>query len=152
MTQQRRDGTTQQGRDGTTSPLTPDFASQQEEIIGRLGTINQSIIAAPRRSAEEGIDELLVKVVQVVTVGTPVRGPDVKVPKGYTTLVRQRAHVGTPVGYVAGSQGSVRNNQERFELQDGESVTVNVSNLKNIWVDADSIPAAGFFIELIVTQ
>jgi len=129
-----------------------ELIRQQATTNRRLDAIDQNIIEPPRRTPAEGIDEFLVRVVQVVTVGTPVRGPDVKVPKGYGTLIRQRAHVGTPVGYFAGSQGAVRNNAQRSELQDGESVTVFVSNLKNIWVDADSIPAAGFFIELIVTQ
>lgn len=79
-----------------------------------------------------------VVVLTVKTAGQPVEGPDLPVPDGYTVIVRQRRHAGTPTGYVASKQPNLINTNSRVELGDNDSVPLGVSNTNQIYVDADT--------------
>jgi hypothetical protein len=109
-----------------------------EAIDGNITKLRQEHLEPPRRSTAEGIDEFLVRRVRVVTVGTPVQGPDIAIPKGYDVVIRMRRHAGTPNGYVSGSAGAVRSTESRVELRDNDSITVRLSNMKEAWFDADT--------------
>jgi hypothetical protein len=93
----------------------------------------------PRLSTEQGIEEIFIRRVRVETAGTPVRGPEVPVPKGFRCVIRQRRHASAnPVGYVAFSKSSVGSSETRVELADGDSLEVMISCLEAAWFDADT--------------
>ena len=130
----------------------PGGSPHEQRVESLLGRVLDAIIEPPRSSPTQSVDEIIVRVVRVLIAGTPVQGPDIPVPKGFSVTVRQRRHVGTITGYVAGSRNAIAQSLERSELRDNDPYLVNVSNLKNLWFDADAIPALGFFTELIVAQ
>jgi len=95
-------------------------------------------IQAPRHSQKYALDQVRVWLIEQFNPGTPIQGPDMPIPPGYSVLVRMRPQAGTPIGYVAGSEGTVRDSYSRVHLQEGESITVFVTNLKYLWFDADT--------------
>ena len=107
-------------------------------ILSKLEELLAATVEAPRYSATENIEEVLIRQVIVVTAETPVQGPYIKVPKGYTTTIRLRHHSGTnPIGRVGFSQASVLDASARSQLAEGESIAIRVSNLDRIWLDSD---------------
>lgn len=93
----------------------------------------------PRISGKQGVDEVLIRRVRVETAGTPVRGPEVPIPKGYRCIIRQRRHIGAnPTGYVAFSKGSVGSSEFRVELSDGDSLEVMISCMESAWFDSNT--------------
>lgn len=94
------------------------------------------------------LNTFTVRPVTLVTPGTPVQGPDVVVPHGYSVVVRMRRHAGSPNGYVADSSANA-GGTNRSILRDNDAILLNVTNLNAIWVDADT---ATTVFELIVEQ
>jgi len=115
-----------------------DVKAWQSKVTSLLDKIANAIIERPRRSTSEATGTWIVRVVEVVTASTIYRGPDIVLPKGYTTAVRQRRHAGAPIGYVAASRGDVGGNLSRVELRDGESIEIQVTNMKEIYFTADT--------------
>jgi len=110
----------------------------RSRVTGLLEKIANAIIEKPRRSTDEATGTWIVRAVEVVTASTVYRGPDIAIPKGYTTAVKQRRHAGAPIGYVAASRGDVGGNLSRAELRDGESIEIQVTNMKEIYFTADT--------------
>ena len=100
-----------------------------------LAQILAAVVEPPRNVSGT---EAVIRRVVVETPGSPVPGPDITVPKGYSCVVRQRHNPGAPVGYVAFSQSEVASTQARSELQNNDSITVRVSNMNKIWFDSDT--------------
>ena len=107
-------------------------------IYDKLSTIAAATIRPPGYPHMEG-RPFYVIVIEVLTAGTPVNGPDFPVPPGRVVTVRQRRHDGSPVGYVANSVQEVKMDDTRVELGDAESVGfAAIRNLMEIWVDSDT--------------
>ena len=127
------------------------FASEVRDSLAEIKTL----LIAVRDSNIEPIRyddaqvETLIRRVRVTTAGTKVQGPSIDVPKGFTTVVRMRRHSGTPNGYIAMSEHAVSSTDTRIEMQDNDSVSINVSNWSKLWFDADSSDTD---FELIVEQ
>lgn len=98
----------------------------------------------PNRSA------ITFKGVTVVTAGTPVQGPDVPIPHGYTLAIRNRVtNPGTPIVYVANNAANTSNPAERNELGKGDVERFNITNMNLLWFDAT---ANGIIAELVAEQ
>ena len=127
------------------------FATEVRDSLSEIKTL----LIAVRDSNIEPIRyddaqvETLIRRVRVTTAGTSVQGPNIAVPKGFTTVVRMRRHTGTPNGYVALSEHAVSSTDTRIETQDNDSISINVSNWSKIWFDADTNTTD---FELIVEQ
>jgi hypothetical protein len=113
-------------------------------LLTKLEEIRLTQIERPRTNRD--VDEVIIYAVTVTVAGEPVQGPDIPVPPGYSTTVRQRIHAGSPTGYAALSRSNVLSSVRRTHLQDGASVDLNVPNFASLWFDAD---AANVTFELI---
>ena len=102
----------------------------------------------PSGTPVANLNTFTVRLVTLVTPGTPVQGPDVTVPHGYAVVVRMRRHAGSPLGYVADSSANA-SSTNRSVLRDNDAILLYVTNLSAIWVDADT---ATTVFELIVEQ
>lgn len=86
------------------------------------------------------LDSFTVRVVNVAAAGTPVQGPTVTVPDGFALVVRLTPKdAATPKGFVAASsaEASGATADRRSTLQEGDSVSLLVTNMSAVWVDAD---------------
>mgnify|MGYP001582812827 FL=1 len=105
-------------------------------LIHKLDQVRQAVIAPPRVAgqAKEG----LIIAVTVVTAGTPVQGPNIQVPPGYATVVRQRRHEGTPrTGYWAFERSDTANALNRSVFKDNDSISLRLSRWDSLWFDAN---------------
>lgn len=109
-----------------------------ERLTARINELIRVTVEPPRRRPGENVDEWSVRRVRVVTAGTPVQGPDFVIPDGFVCAIRQRRHTGTPIGYIGPSSGSTLGTDTRVELRDAESVSLNISNMKKVWFNADT--------------
>ena len=127
------------------------FASEVRDSLAEIKTL----LIAVRDSNIEPVRyddaqvETLIRRVRVTTASTALQGPDIDVPKGFSTVIRMRRHSGTPNGYIALSEHAVSSTDTRIEMQDNDSVSINVSNWSKLWFDADSSDTD---FELIVEQ
>ena len=115
-----------------------------EKVLGEL----REIIPEPPR-AREGQSSGLIRRIRVVTVDTPVQGPDIKIPPGYATVIRMRRHTGSPTGYFSFSRSDALDTTVRVELQDNDSYTLRVRNWDDLWFNAT---AANTDFELVVER
>ena len=139
----------QQGQPSGPS-LLQQLIDRERELAAKLIELIKTVISPPRYSDTQQLDQVVIRVVEVVTSGEPVQGPDVTVPKGYTCVIRQRRHNSIdPLGRVAFSRNAIRNTLERSELGDGDALEVKISNMKEAWFDSDT---AATFFELIVER
>ncbi len=75
--------------------------------------------------------------VKVVTPGTSVQGPDIRLLPGETVSIRQRRHASTRTGYVAFSRNTVRNTATRIEMGNNDSMNgLKLENFNEAWFDA----------------
>ena len=89
--------------------------------------------------APENLSSFETRRVRVATAGTPVQGPTVTVPNGFALVVRmRRATSGAPTGYVANSSANAADDTVRSVLGGNDSVTLYVTNMNEVWVDADT--------------
>ena len=124
-----------------------DIRASLFSIQDQLNVINTSILEGQRRTDAQ--QEAIIRRVNVSTAGTAVNGPNISVPPGFVTVIRQRRHSGTPNGYIALTEHAVGSTDFRIELQDNDSISLKVTNWDEIWVDADTNNTA---FELIVEQ
>ena len=131
---------------------TTEGASLLEEIADNIMAFTASAQASLDRiekalapKLEETRDEFnfsrseaIIRRMRVETAGTPVRGPDVPIPPGVVSVIRQRRHTGTPTGYIALNERDVTSTGSRVEMQNNDTVVLALSNWNNIWFDADS--------------
>lgn len=86
----------------------------------------------------------------VAVPGTPVQGPDVAIPDGFSVLVEFRiTQPDSPIGYVANSGANTALSANRKELVKGGAFTLYVTNMNLIFFDSDT---AGAVFELTVEQ
>ena len=116
------------------------FAAEVKDSLSEIKTLLIAVRDSniePIRNEDAQV-ETLIRRERVTTASTTVQGPDIDVPKGFTTVGRMRRHSGTPNGYVAMSQHAVSSTDTRIEMRDNDSVSINVSNWSKLWFDADS--------------
>lgn len=88
---------------------------------------------------QENLSSFEIRRVRVTTSGTPVQGPTVTVPNGYALVVRmRRVTSGAPTGYVANSSANTADDTVRSVLNGNDAITMNVTNMNLVWVDADT--------------
>lgn len=88
--------------------------------------------------------------VTVAVAGTPVQGPNLTVPNGFSLVVRQRVtQAGSPVGYVANSGANCAISANRNETLKGMGFAFFISNANLLWFDSDT---AGTIFDLSVEQ
>ena len=122
----------------------------EADVVSLLTEIRDALMGPEAYSDTDNAPRGLIRSVTVVTPGTPVRGPDVPLPPGYTVTVRQRHHSGNPVGYFGFSQDDVLVDGHRSVWHDNDSLTLStkrVGNMKYLWFDADT---ASTVFEIIV--
>ena len=89
------------------------------------------VAATPNRSA------VSFRTVTVVTSGTPVQGPSVTVPDGFSVAVKNRiTNAGSPTGFVANTSGNTANATVRTEMLKGEAFAMFEDNYDNFFFDA----------------
>ena len=104
-------------------------------VLDVLDQVREAIIEPPRTIAST--KEVLIIVRTVVTAGTPVQGPSILVPRGFSTIVRQRRHTPIRTGYVAFERSDTGNTLNRIEFRDNDSIALRVQHLDSLWFDAD---------------
>lgn len=88
--------------------------------------------------------------VTVNPAGTPVPGPNLVVPSGYSLMVRLRETlVGTPIGYVANSGANCAISANRNEVLKGSGFVLWITNANLLYFDSDT---NGTIFELTVEQ
>lgn len=122
------------------------------EVVEALNRIADGVVQSPRRSDDQDIDEVIIRVITVKAAGTAVQGSDMPVPTGFSTVIRQRRHSGSHTGFLAFSENAIANPNERSEMADNESFGASISNMDQIWVDAGSVPTTGLLFEVIVER
>lgn len=122
-----------------------------EQMNGHLQNILQALLAVHSNQVlfRRNNQGWSVITVTVATANTPVQGPDLSVPDGYAVTVRQRRHSGAPTGYVGSSGPNTANSRSRIEMGDNDSFTLQVTNTKLLWFNADT---ASTVFELILEQ
>lgn len=89
------------------------------------------VTATPNRSA------VIFRTVTVVTSGTPVQGPSVTIPDGFSLAVKNRiTNTGTPTGYVANSGANTADATLRTEMLKGEAFAMFEDDMDNFFFDA----------------
>ena len=115
-------------------------------LTGKIDQLRQAVIE-PQRFILDA-KEILVITVTVVTAGSPEQGPNIRVPQGCSTVIRQRRHSGTTrTGYVAFERSDTANPGNRIEFRDNDSIALRLERLDSVWFDADN---AATNFELIV--
>lgn len=105
-------------------------------VVQELRAQTHFLIGIRRR--EGNLPGWTVRRVRVVTAGSPVQGPDIDIPHGFALVVRQRHHNSDRTGFVADSLTNARSAALRSELINGETLSLRVMNMNEVWVDADS--------------
>jgi len=106
-------------------------------LVSKIDQLREAVLAPPRLE-QEG-KEVLVVVVKVDIAGTPKQGPNIRVARGFPTVVRQRRHTGTPrTGYVAFERSDTGNALTRIEFRDNDSIPLDLQRLDSLWFDSDN--------------
>lgn len=122
----------------------PMSATSQARCEDSVPTDNELLrqiadaLGANRRSDTERVEQVIIRRVRVLTADSAEQGPNIPLPKGVTTTIRQRRHLFNPTGYVAFSEGALRDTTTRVELADGDSLEVKITNFKQAWFSADT--------------
>ena len=125
------------------------FASDVKDSLARIELLLQDPVEEERKATRGARPEAIVRRVRVITAGTAVQGPDVSVPKGVVSVIRQRRHDASRNGYVATNERDVSSTGSRVEMQNNDTVVLQVSNWNNVWFDSDT---ATTDFELIAEQ
>ena len=128
------------------------FTAFVESVTASLGRIEEGLKDPADRSrafTNGSHPEALIRRVEVVTAGTPVQGPNIEIPAGINTVIRQRRSTATRNGYVAINEHDVTNTSLRSEIQNADVIGLRVSNWSKVWFDADT---SGTEFELISEQ
>jgi len=115
------------------------FALEVKESLARIEELLKDPVEEERSNWGAGArPEAIVRRVRVVTAGTAVQGPDVAIPRGVVSVIRQRRHDASRNGYVATNERDVSSTGSRVEMQNNDTVVLQVSNWNKIWFDADT--------------
>lgn len=89
------------------------------------------VTPTPNRSA------LTFRTVTIAAAGTPVQGPSVTIPDGFSLAVKNRiTNAGAPTGYVANSGANTAVAASRTEMLKGEAFAMFEDNMDNFFFDA----------------
>ena len=125
------------------------FATEVRESLARIEEGLKDPADRSRAFTNGSHPEALIRRVEVVTAGTPVQGPNIEIPAGIDTVIRQRRSTATRNGYVALNEHDVTNTSLRSEIQNADVIGLRVSNWSKLWFDADT---SGTEFELISEQ
>ena len=126
------------------------FAVEVKESLARIEELLKDPVEEERRNWGSGArSEAIVRRVRVVTAGTAIQGPDVAIPRGVVAVIRQRRHDASRNGYVATNERDVSSTGSRVEMQNNDTVVLQVSNWNKVWFDSDT---ASTDFELIAEQ
>ena len=115
------------------------FAQEVKESLASIEELLKDPVEEERQKRGVGArPEVIIRRVRVVTAGTAVSGPDVPIAKGVVTVIRQRRHTASINGYVASTEQDVSSTGSRVEMQNNDTVTLQVSNWSKIWFDSDT--------------
>ena len=125
------------------------FAVAVTESLDRIEKLLTPPLPDERGKNNNSLPEAIIRRVRVATAGTALQGPDVVIPEGVPSVIRQRRHSNSPNGYVALNERDVSSTGSRIEMVNGDTVVLQVSNWNKIWFDADT---ASTDFELIAEQ
>jgi hypothetical protein len=125
------------------------FAVSVTESLDKIEKLLTPPLPDERGKNNNSLPEAIILRVRVVTAGKALQGPDVAVPEGVASVIRQRRHSNSPNGYVALNERDVSSTGSRIEMVNGDTVVLQVSNWNKIWFDADT---ASTDFELIAEQ
>ena len=115
------------------------FADDVKQSLDRIeGLLRKPLEDERDLRGSGGRAEGIIRRVRVTTAGTAVQGPSVPIPRGVNTVIRQRRHSASRNGYVALTEAEVSSTGSRSEIQNIDTVTLQVSNWSKIWFDADT--------------
>lgn len=128
-----------------------------DDLAGLLGDIDEGLqelidITNNPRRATLGPAQGVIRAVRIDTANVVKQGPDLAIPPGFNITVVQRRHSGTHTGYVAFSEIETKNSMERHEMRDADAWSVNVSNMSDLFFNAETVPTGGLFFELIAQR
>ena len=135
-------------------PVNPKRIASIEEQPSRLallgGTEQIPATILPKTSATNPNPlSFITYRVKQPTPGTPVQGPNMKIPNGYDVVVRA-FHTNLGIIYIGNSQANaVKSNQNTFPLYADQDIKLSLQNANAIWFDADN---AGEGIAIISEQ
>lgn len=115
------------------------MTQEKQQLVDLSRQILAAVIEPPRRPKVASDEQIVIRVVAVVTLNTPVQGPDVPVAPGFLVMIRQRLHVGAPVGGLAFSRNAIQSSRTRMELADGDFFSFRISNFNQAWFTADTV-------------
>lgn len=155
-----RQGEPEEGGGGAFRPVAPLITGNGEELpaptvesllreaIEEIRLLRQAVIEPPVPIATS--PEIKLVVVEVVTAGTAVEIAELRIPPGSLVTFRQRQHTTSRTGYISfeGRSGPA-NSRARHEMNNNDSVTHRLSNLRDIWFDAS---ANNTFFEVFYRQ
>jgi hypothetical protein len=121
-----------------------------QAILDKLDQIHRDMIEPPGSATGQGT--AAIRTVIVETADTPVQGPNLAVPPGFTANILQRRHIGSPTGYVGFSRVETLNTNERHVMIDADSFEVNIDNFDEVWFNGESIPTGGLFFEIMAER
>ena len=117
------------------------------QVIRLLASIDDKLsyqIEPKGPAADVQIPALIRRVLVTTALASPatldevVRGPDVSVPRGFRTTIRQRRHSGSPTGYLAFEPEHILQTDRRVELGDGDSLDFWLENFEDCYFGADT--------------
>ena len=115
------------------------FALEVKESLARIEELLKDPVEEERGNWGAGArSEAIVRRVRVETAGTAVQGPDVSIPRGVVSVIRQRRHDASRNGYVATNERDVSSTGSRVEMQNNDTVVLQISNWNKIWFDSDT--------------
>jgi len=115
------------------------FAVEVRESLARIEELLKDPVEEERGNwGKDARPEAVVRRGRVVTAGTAVQGPDVSIPRGVVSVIRQRRHDASRNGYVATNERDVSSTGSRVEMQNNDTVVLQVSNWSKVWFDSDT--------------
>jgi len=117
-----------------------NLASAMMQFTMQVTTVLEEIkdLLTPPELVPGPATEALIRRVRVNTAGTVVQGPDVAIPPGVSSVIRQRRHTTSPNGYIALNEHDASSTGTRIETVNGDTVVLVLSNWNKIWFDSDT--------------
>ena len=114
------------------------FAGEVKESLERIETLLKTPVSEERKVTNGSRPEAIIRRVRVTSSGTATQGPDVMVPEGVATVIRQRRHTTSPNGRIALNERDVSSTGSRIETVNGDTVVLVITNWNKIWFDSDA--------------
>ena len=115
------------------------FALEVKESLARIEELLKDPVDEARSNWGVGArPEAIVRRVRLDTPGVAVQGPNVSIPRGVVSVIRQRRHDASRNGYIATNERDVSSTGSRVEMQNNDTVVLQISNWNKIWFDSDT--------------